>query len=61
MKFDPDKQIIVKSDTSNYVNGGVLSQFDSTNTLRPVAYFSKKYIPTECNYEIYDKEFMAII
>lgn len=26
-----------------------------------MAYFSKKYSPAECNYEIYDKELMAII
>ncbi len=61
MKFDPDKQIVVECDASDYVTGGVLSQFDSTNTLRPVAYFSKKHTPAECNYEIYDKELMAII
>jgi hypothetical protein len=26
-----------------------------------VAFFSKKYSPAECNYEIYDKELLAII
>jgi len=30
-------------------------------TLHPVAFFSKKHSPTECNYEIYDKELMAIV
>jgi ABC-type Zn uptake system ZnuABC Zn-binding protein ZnuA len=29
--------------------------------LHPVAFFSKKHSETECNYEIYDKELMAII
>lgn len=61
IKFDPDKQIVVECDAFDYVIGGVLSLFDSTKTLRPVAYFSKKYTPAECNYEIYDKERMAII
>ena len=61
MKFDPDKQIVVESDASDYVTEGVLSQFDSINTLQPVAYFSKKHTPVECNYEIYDKELMSII
>ena len=45
MKFDPDKQIVVELDASDYFTGRVLSQFDSTNTLRPVAYFSKKTYP----------------
>jgi hypothetical protein len=26
-----------------------------------VAFFSKKHSPAECNYDIYDKELMAII
>ena len=29
--------------------------------LRPVAYYSKKMNPAECNYMIYDKELLAII
>lgn len=61
MKFDPDKQIIVKFDASNYDIERVLFQFDFTNILWPVAYFSKKHSSAKCNYKIYDKEFMAII
>jgi hypothetical protein len=29
--------------------------------LHPVAYYSKKRTPAECNYDIYNKEVMAII
>jgi len=29
--------------------------------LRPIAFFSKKHSVTEYNYEIYDKELLAII
>ena len=29
--------------------------------LHPVAYFSKKHSPAKCNYDVYDKELMAII
>ena len=29
--------------------------------LRLVTYMSKQHLPTECNYEIYDKEMLAII
>ena len=59
--FDPEKAIIVETDASDYVSAGILSQYDSSNTLRPVAYFSKKHSPAECNYEIYDKELLAIV
>ena len=29
--------------------------------LKPVAFFSKKMCPQECNYDIYDKELLAIV
>ena len=59
--FDPDKKIVVETDTSDYVSAGILSQFDESNVLRPVAFFSRKHLPAECNYEIYDKELLAIV
>jgi hypothetical protein len=43
------------------VFAGVLFQYGDDGILRPVAFFSKKYSVTECNYEIYDKELLAII
>jgi hypothetical protein len=59
--FDPDCNVIVETDASNYVSAGVLSQYNNDGILHPVTYFSKKYSPAACNYEIYDKELMAII
>jgi len=59
--FDPDKETIVETDASDFVSGGILSQYDREGILRPVAFFSKKHSPAECNYEIYDKELMAIV
>lgn len=61
MKFDPDQQIVIESDASDFVTGRVMSQYDKSGILRPVAYVSKKHSPAECNYEIYDKKLMAII
>lgn len=59
--FDWEKEIIVETDASDYVSAGVLSQYDDNGVLKPVAFFSKKHSTTECNYEIYDKELLAII
>jgi hypothetical protein len=52
---------MVETDTSNLIITGVLSQYDDDNILHPVAYFSRKHSPAEINYEIYDKELLAII
>ena len=59
--FNPDKPTTVEVDSSDFVVGGILSQKDDSDVLRPVAYFSKKMSPQECNYEIYDKELLAIV
>lgn len=48
-------------DSSDYVTGGILSQRDDDGHLHPVAFFSKKMIAAELNYEIYDKELLAIV
>jgi len=61
MHFDAEKEIVVQTDASDFVSGGILSQYDLKGILRPVAYFSKKHTPAECKYEIYDKELMAIV
>jgi hypothetical protein len=59
--LDPAQDIILEMDASDYVSHGVLSQYDDDNVLHPVTYFSKKHSPMECNYEMYDKELMAIV
>jgi hypothetical protein len=59
--FDSLKPSIVETDASDFVTAGVLSQHDDQGILHPVAFFSKKNSPAECNYEIYDKELLAIV
>lgn len=56
-----DRLTILEADCSGWAMGGCLSQYGLDGTLRPVAYLSKKLSPAECNYEIHDKELLAII
>ena len=37
------------------------SQHGPDGKLHPIAFFSAKHTPAECNYEIYDKELLAIV
>ena len=59
--FDPDKKTVLETDASQYVMGGVLSQYSDDGSLCPVAFYSKNMLPAECNYHIYDKELLIII
>jgi len=58
---DLDKEFRVEADTSNYAMGGVLSIKCSDELWRPVAFISKSLSDTERNYEIYDKEMLAVV
>jgi len=58
---DLDKEFRVEADTSNFVTGGVLSIKCDDNKWRPVAYISKSLNEMERNYEIHDKEMLAVI
>lgn len=54
---DPYK---VECDASDYATGAVLSQ-KQNNEWQPIAFFSKALTATEQNYEIHDRELLAII
>jgi len=51
----------VEVDVSKYVTGGVLSMRCKDKKWRPVAFISKLLNEAERNYEIYDREILAII
>jgi hypothetical protein len=60
-QWDPDRETVLETDCSGWAAGAALMQYDDDGQLRPVAFFSKKLSPAECNYEIYDKEMLAVI
>ena len=58
---DIDKKMRMEVDASDYVTGGVLLMECEDGLWRPVAFLSKSLNKTERNYEIYDKEMLAIV
>jgi len=58
---DLDKEMRVEVDVSDFAMGEVLSMKCEDEKWRPVAYISKSLNKTERNYEIHDKEMLAII
>ena len=58
---DIDKKIRIEVDVSDYVTGGVLLMECEDGLWRLVVFLSKSLNETERNYEIHDKEILAII
>jgi hypothetical protein len=59
--FHPKKVCIVETDASDFALRAVLSQKGDDGRLHPVAFHSRKFTPAESNYEIHDKELLAIV
>ena len=58
---DHTKPFQIECDASKYASGAVLTQLDSNGDRHPCTFISKTFSPTERNYEIYDRELLAII
>ena len=58
---DIDKQMRIEVDTSDYATGGVLLIECEDGLWRPMVFLSKSLNETERNYEIHNKEMLAII
>jgi len=58
---DWNKEMRVEADASDFATGGVLSMKCEDEKWRLVAYISKLLNEAKRNYEIHDKEILAII
>ena len=59
--FDPSRPVILETDSSDRALGVVASQRGDDGILYPIAFYSRKLNSAELNYEIYDKEMLAIV
>lgn len=57
---DPLKPYIMEADASDFALGAVLSQVADDERLHPIAFHSRKFTAPEINYEVHDKELLAI-
>src|SRR6266568_4796314 len=56
-----EKPFELEVDASNYAIGATLNQKDERGRWHPVAYYSTTLSETERNYDIYDKELLAVV
>ena len=61
MLHNPDKPHLIRPDASGYALGIVLEQPDDDEKWRPVAFFSRKFTTAERNYDVHDRELLAIV
>ena len=61
VNLDLRKTFYLQTDALTTSVGAVLSQEVDNGKKRPVAYFSCTFSPAEANYDIYEKEFLAVI
>lgn len=59
--FDPELEIRIYTDASDFAIGCCCFQIHKDGKMRPVAFHSRKLTPAELNYDIHDKELMAIV
>ena len=59
--FDPEEYIILKTDTSDYAIGACINQLGKDKKLHSIAFYLRKIILAETNYDIHDKELLAIV
>ena len=61
MMPDHTRPFQIETDASKYATGAVPTQLDSNGDRHPISFISKTLSLTERNYEIYDRELLAII
>ena len=59
--FDPEKEALLETDASDFAIGACLTQKGDDGKIRPVAYYSRKQTQPELNYDIHDKELLAVV
>jgi len=59
--FDPKLPVTLHADSSGFAVSGIVSQPGVDGILHPIAFWSQKCIPAECNYDIHDREMLAIV
>lgn len=56
----PDAPLVVETDASDYALGAILSIYTPDGEIHPVAFHSRTFSSVELNYDVHDKELLAI-
>jgi hypothetical protein len=56
-----EKPFILETDASDFALGAVLYQKNNQEVLQPIGFYSRKLLPAERNYPVYERELLAIV
>ena len=59
--FDPEREAILKTNVLDYAIGACLTQKGDNGKMRTVAFYSRKITGPKLNYDIHDKELLAVV
>ena len=59
--FNLVKKIIIETNINKIALSAILSQLDEKDRLYSVIFYCRKFTAPELNYNIYDKELLAIV
>ena len=59
--YDEERQVVLETDASSGAMGAVMSQAGDDGKLHPVAFMSKSLTPAQRNYDVHDRELLAIV
>jgi len=59
--YDPHRPAMLETDASDFAIAGILSQKFQDGKIHPVRFVSRKLSPAELNYDVYNKEMLAIV
>ena len=59
MHYDPHRPVLLETDASDFAIAGILLQTFEDGKIHPVIFVSRKRIPAELNYDVYNKEMLA--
>ena len=59
--FDATLPSLIGTDASDYAVGAIYSQTQKSSRVHSVVFLSRKFSPAEMNYDIHDKEMVAIM
>ena len=59
--FNLELKIVLKTDVLDFVLEAYLGQLDKEGKLYSIAYYLRKLLFIELNYNVYDKELLAIV